>query len=116
MPTSFCGRLGAIAVAKSTILIEGILGTKTSPPCILTKVFNTKLTPCSNEIQKRVIFISVIGMNSAFSASSFLKKGTTEPRDPETLPYRTTANLVLPEPTKLFAAVNNLSEQSLVAP
>ena len=63
-----------------------------------------------------VIRSSVIGRNSAPSSTSFLKKGTTEPREPTTLPYLTTANLVSLSPTKLLAATKSLSEASLVAP
>ena len=42
--------------------------------------------------------------------------GTTEPREPTTLPYRTTPNRIGSVPTRLFAATKSLSEQSLVAP
>ena len=40
----------------------------------------------------------------------------TDPLDPATLPYLTTANLVPCSPAYAFEAVNNLSEASLVAP
>lgn len=46
----------------------------------------TKSTPSCSVIQKRVMRVSVIGSEVAFSAISFWKKGTTEPREPTTLP------------------------------
>ena len=46
----------------------------------------------------------------------FLKNGITDPRDPTTLPYRTTENDVPCGLPKEFAAINNLSEHSFVAP
>ena len=57
----FIGRSGAIALAKSTMRTEGILGTKISPPCIRSIFLNTKSTPSCNVIQKRVILSCVIG-------------------------------------------------------
>ena len=47
---------------------------------------STKFTPWVRVIQKRVMRASVIGRLSAPSAISFLKKGTTLPREPNTLP------------------------------
>ena len=43
-------------------------------------------------------------------------KGTTEPLDPITFPYLTIENLFLFDPVILFAAINILSEASLVEP
>ena len=40
----------------------------------------------------------------------------TEPLLPKTFPYLTTLNLIFLLPLILFAEINNLSEQSLVAP
>src|ERR1700754_4554045 len=77
---------------------------------------STKFTPWVSVIQKRVMRASVIGRLSAPSSASFLKKGTTEPRDPKTLPYRTTENLGPSAPARLLAATKILSEASLEAP
>src|SRR5207244_596935 len=79
-------RPGAMASAKSTIFDDGMRGTKISPPCIRSNERSTKSTPCCSVIQKRVMRSSVIGRNVAPSAITFLKNGTTEPRDPTTLP------------------------------
>ena len=40
----------------------------------------------------------------------------TDPLEPITLPYRTIMDLKSRSPLMLFAAMNNLSEQSFVAP
>ncbi len=64
----------------------GILGTNTSPPCITRRVESTKSTPSSSVIQNRVMRSSVIGSADAPSRTSFWNSGTTEPRDPTTLP------------------------------
>ena len=77
---------GAIALARSTILTDGILGTKISPPCMRMKFRKTKSTPCCSLIQNRVMRGSVIGRWSAPSSMSRLKKGMTDPREPTTLP------------------------------
>ncbi len=45
-----------------------------------------------------------------------MKNGITDPLDPITFPYLTTENLMGLLPLMLFAATNNLSEASLVAP
>jgi hypothetical protein len=60
------------------------------------------------------MFGSVIGSTPVWRFSR--KKGMTEPRLPMTLPYRTTAKRRSRLPRMLLAAVNSLSEQSLVAP
>jgi len=57
---------------------------------------------------------SVIGNTP--SLLFFRKKGITEPLEPITFPYRTTENVIGLAPRILFAAINNLSEASLVAP
>jgi hypothetical protein len=75
-----------MARARSTIRIDGIFGTKISPPCMRSKFFNTKSTPCCKVIQNRVIRSSVIGSASAPEAARLLKYGTTDPREPTTLP------------------------------
>ena len=116
IPVTLIGKFGAMDFARSTTRIDGILGTNISPPCIRSKFLSTNSIPSSNFSQYLVIRSSVIGKNSAPSSTSFLKKGTTEPRDPTTLPYLTTANLVSLSPTKLLAATKSLSEASLVAP
>jgi nucleoside-diphosphate-sugar epimerase len=67
-------------------------------------------------IQNLVIPSCVMGIFKAFSDTSLLNKGTTDPLEPTTFPYRETANLVFLEPVRLFAATNNLSEANLVAP
>jgi len=86
MPTILCGSPGAIALARSVTFIDGILGTKISPPFIISKEERTMLIPCSSVIQKRVMSGCVIGMKSAPSATSLRKKGNTLPRDPMTFP------------------------------
>ena len=48
--------------------------------------------------------------------SFFRKNGITEPFEPITLPYLTTENFIGFAPRILFAAINNLSEASFVAP
>ncbi|MNV58252.1 hypothetical protein D3C71_1506150 [compost metagenome] len=75
-----------MALARSVIRTDGNLGTKISPPFILPKLSSTKSTPCCKVIQKRVISSWVMGKASAPWSISFWKKGTTEPRDPTTLP------------------------------
>ena len=45
-----------------------------------------------------------------------LKYGTTDPLELNTFPYLTIENRKLLLPTRLFAATNNLSEASFVAP
>ena len=64
----------------------GIFGTKISPPDISARLESTKETPCSRVIQKRVMRGSVIGSVVAPFASSSRNSGTTEPREPMTLP------------------------------
>ena len=64
----------------------------------------------------RVISISVIGNIFSPSNNSLLKYGITLPRELITFPYLTTAKRVSCLPDKLLAAINNLSEQSFVAP
>ena len=109
-------RSGARAFARSTIVIDGIFGMKISPPFILSKFLRTKFTPCSSVIQNLVIFSCVIGSSFSPCAISFLKSGTTDPREPTTFPYLTTLNLVFLSPTMLFAATKSLSLASFVAP
>ena len=67
-------------------IIKGSIGTKISPPCMRSSACMTKSTPCCREIQKRVMRISVMGKNSARSAIRLRNSGTTEPREPTTLP------------------------------
>ncbi len=82
----FCLADGAMAIARSLTRVAGILGTKISPPWVSSMHDSTKATPWSSEIQKRVMRGSVIGNSLAPCASRRLKKGTTEPREPTTLP------------------------------
>ena len=69
---------------KKFYRIDGILGTNSSPPQALSRACRTKATPSSRVILNRVIFSSVIGNTPDFRFSK--KNGTTEPRDPNTLP------------------------------
>ncbi len=55
-------------------------------------------------------------MPLAPSLMSFLKKGTTDPLEPTTLPYLVTPKRVCLLPAILFAATKSLSLASLVAP
>ena len=48
--------------------------------------FKTKSTPCCRVIQNRVMLESVMGRWSHPLAICFWKNGTTEPREPTTLP------------------------------
>ena len=82
----FCSSDGARILASSTVVMDGIFGTKISPPLACSRLERTKFTPCSSVIQKRVMRASVMGRESAPSAISLRKKGTTEPRLPMTLP------------------------------
>src|SRR5690606_41195644 len=75
---------------------------------------HTSSTACSNEIIKRVMRSSVTG-NTPLSLMDW-KNGITEPREPITLPYRTTEKRVPCSPEYELEATNNLSEASLVAP
>jgi hypothetical protein len=75
---------GASASAMSVTRIEGILGTKTSPPPMRSSESMTKSTASSSVIQKRVMRSSVM-VSTPVSACA-LKSGTTEPREPTTLP------------------------------
>src|SRR5690606_13687273 len=102
------------ALATSIILYEGIFGTNNSPPQACSRACNTISTPPSSEILKRVMFSTVMGNTPSFLL--LMKKGITDPLDPITFPYRTTENLIGLLPLILFAAINNLSEVSLVAP
>ncbi|MNF04283.1 hypothetical protein D3C80_2037650 [compost metagenome] len=86
MPTISCGSSGAMALARSVMRTDGILGMKSSPPFIRWKLVSTKSTPCCRVSQKRVISAWVIGRWLAPSLISLSKKGTTEPREPTTLP------------------------------
>ena len=61
-----------------------------------------------------VMRASVIG-NSPLSLID-IKNGMTEPRDPITFPYLTTAYRVPCSPPYEFEATNNLSEANFVAP
>jgi hypothetical protein len=67
---------------------EGIFGTNTSPPCMRAKLCRSR--NCDAVIKRdpepRHAFGSVIGSSLAPSAISLLKNGTTEPREPATLP------------------------------
>ncbi|TKS59651.1 MAG: hypothetical protein EWM72_01836 [Nitrospira sp.] len=74
----------------------------------------TNSTACSSEIMKRVILTSVMG--SLPVPASDMKKGITDPRDPMTLPYLTTAKRVICTPAYALLATNNLSDASLDAP
>ena len=58
-----------------------------------SKACQTKFTPSSKVIIKRVIRTSVIGKIP--SSFFFKKNGITEPLDPITFPYLTTENLVV---------------------
>ena len=58
----------------------------------------------------------MIGRNFELLSIKLLKKGTTDPLEPTTLPYRTTEKTESESPNKLFAATNNLSEASFDAP
>ena len=84
MPVIICLALGAITLAISLIFIEGIFLTYISPPTISLKECQTKLTPCSKEIIKRVILSSVMGRTPLSLIDK--KNGITEPREPITLP------------------------------
>ena len=75
---------GATACERSTRLIDGILGTKISPPCISSMERSTKRTPCSRVSQKRVICGSVM-VRRPFSRWA-RKIGITLPRLATTLP------------------------------
>jgi hypothetical protein len=85
-PTLCCASFGPNRVARSTMVVEGIFGTKISPPRISSMLERTKFTPCVSVIQKRVMRSSVMGSDVAPSAANFWKKGTTLPREPTTLP------------------------------
>ncbi|MNF87372.1 hypothetical protein D3C84_698370 [compost metagenome] len=80
------GSSGAMALARSVMRTDGILGTNTSPPFMRTKLVSTNSTPCCRVSQKRVISAWVMGRRLAPSLINRSKKGTTEPRDPTTLP------------------------------
>ena len=98
MPISLIFKFGATAIARSGIRIEGIFLTYNSPPCMFLIASSTISTACSSLSQKRVILISVIGSSFAPSLTSFWKNGITEPLEPATFPYLTTANFVSCEP------------------
>ena len=65
-------------------------------------------------------FTSIISKSSVIGISSLSfndkKNGITEPLEPITLPYLTTLKDIFCFPLMLLAAINNLSEQSFVAP
>src|SRR5690606_6336366 len=81
---------------------------------ISSNACQTSSTACSNEIIKRVMRSSVTG-NTPFSLMDW-KNGITEPREPITLPYRTTEKRVPCSPEYELEATNSLSEASFVAP
>ena len=84
MPMTLRVASGASASAMSVTRMLGILGTKTSPPCIRPMQSMTKSTACSSVIQKRVIASSVIVSSPV--AACCLNSGITLPRLPTTLP------------------------------
>ena len=116
MPIILTGRSGAMAFARSIILMDGILGTKSSPPFMRVKFFRTKSTASLRRSQNLVMSLWVTGISFAPRSMRPRKNGTTLPREPMTLPYLTTENLVTPDPVMLFPATKSLSEQSFVAP
>ncbi len=77
---------GDMARTRSVIFMDGILGTKISPPRMVVRDESTKSTPSLSVIQNLVIRVSVIGRVLAPRASSPWKNGTTLPREPTTLP------------------------------
>ena len=116
MPTTLVATPGAMAAAMSVIFIEGIFGTKISPPCMPSSDESTKLTPSLRVIRNRVMRTSVIGSSWTSRCNRRWKNGITDPREPTTLPYRTTENRVPMSPDRLLAATMVLSDASLVAP
>ena len=86
MPTILCLSPGAMQRARSVMRMLGIFGTKISPPAIWPSEVSTKSTPCCSVIQKRVMRSSVIGRSPAPSSIRRRKSGTTQPREPTTLP------------------------------
>ena len=103
-----------IALARSKTLYDGILGIIVSPPQN-NKTNRPSQTLSCKEILKRVILLSVIKI-WLFFFDCFINSGITEPLLPITLPYLTTEKDMSLLPFILFAARNNLSEQSFVAP
>jgi hypothetical protein len=84
MPMMRRSAFGATTAAMSVTRVEGILGTKTSPPRMVSSELSTKRTACSSVIQKRVMRSSV--MVTAPSRACRRNSGTTDPRLPTTLP------------------------------
>ena len=77
------------------------------------KLHKTWSTLSLSVILNLVISLSVI---SNVFLIDFFNTSTIDPLLPNTLPYLSTENIVPSKPLTLFAATNNLSEQSLVAP
>ena len=58
---------------------------KISPPSMFSSAYSTRSTACGNVIQNRVIRSSVIVIRPSRASCSW-NTGTTEPREPTTLP------------------------------
>jgi hypothetical protein len=84
MPVTSIWQPGAMASARSRMVMLGIFGTKTSPPCMCSRQCMTNRTPWSSVIQNRVIRLSVIVTVPVLRWSA--KTGMTLPREPTTLP------------------------------
>ncbi len=116
IPTSLNSASLFIAFARSITFSEGIFETYTPPLLSSFMAFITSSTASSRVIQNLVIRKSVIGKIFSPCSIKDLKKGTTDPLLPATLPYLTTLNLVSFAPAYALAETNNLSETIFVAP
>ena len=116
IPTSLSSQSGAIALAKSVILNDGILEINVSPPLASDNALITSFTPSSRLIQNLVILKSVIGSSFAPFLINSSKNGITEPRLPATLPYLTSEKLISCLPAYALAEINNLSDTNFVPP
>src|SRR5437763_3624916 len=83
----------ATATARSRTVHAGALRTNRSPGLAFANAYSTSSTDSANDIRNRVILgsVTVIG-RPAFTCST--KRGTTEPREYRTFPYRTIDTVV----------------------
>ena len=74
-----------MASASSVTRMDGIFGMKISPPTLRSRAVITRSTASGRVIQKRVMRSSVM-VSGDPAASCLRNSGTTDPREPTTLP------------------------------
>ena len=95
--------------------MTGIFVTNTSPPLALTTDFSTSLAASGTVMTKRVILLSVMVKGPPFLIWR-TKRGTTEPREPITLPNLVLLKILRPSFFTALAAVISFSPISFEVP